>query len=240
MLLYDGQPIQAIVLDIEGTTTDIAFVKTVLFPYAEERLEAFMTALAPTREGHAILDMVRAEVGNLTLPLEECIAQLLAWAKADQKVTPLKAVQGMIWDEGYRSKAYYSHIYEDAAAYLWDWHRQEIPLYVYSSGSIAAQKLLFAHTLVGDLTPCFQGYFDTTTGPKVDTASYTKIAATLDLPAAELLFLSDHPGELAAARQAGWQVCAVQRPGTPDFPSDLPVVSSFGELPLSFRGNSSP
>lgn len=234
MLLLDQRPLGAIVLDIEGTTTDIAFVKNTLFPYAEERLEAFMAEVAPTAEGQAILAQVRAEVGNVELSLEDCIAQLLAWAKADQKVTPLKAVQGMIWDEGYRTKAYYSHVYDDAAAHIQEWHRRGVPLYIYSSGSIAAQKLLFAHTIVGDLTPCFQGYFDTTTGAKVDVASYHKIASTLEMAPEELLFLSDHPGELAAARHAGWQVYAVQRPGTPDFAPDLPTIRHFGELQIHF------
>ncbi|HEY9888092.1 MAG TPA: acireductone synthase, partial [Candidatus Obscuribacterales bacterium] len=229
------QPLQAIVLDIEGTTTDITFVKNTLFPYATERLAAFMTAIAPTAEGQAILEQVRTTVGNPQLDLAGAIAQLLAWAQADQKVTPLKALQGLIWEEGYRTGAYQSHVYDDAVTHLRQWHHQGIPLYIYSSGSIAAQKLLFAHTTAGDLTPCLQGYFDTTTGAKVDPASYTQIAATLALPAETLLFLSDHPGEIAAAQQAGWQVYAVQRPGTPDFPPGTPVVQHFGELPLTER-----
>ncbi len=234
MLLLEERPLEAIVLDIEGTTTDIAFVKNTLFPYAAERLESFMAAIAPTAEGQAIFAQVRAEVGDADRSVEDCIAQLLAWAKADHKVTPLKAVQGMIWDEGYRTKAYYSHVYDDAAAHIQEWHWRGVPLYIYSSGSIAAQKLLFAHTIVGDLTPCFQGYFDTTTGAKVDAASYEKIANTLGIIPAELLFLSDHLGELEAAHQAGWQVCAVQRPGTADFPSDLLSIRHFGELPITF------
>ncbi|MGG6239916.1 acireductone synthase [Nodosilinea sp. AN01ver1] len=234
MPLLDQQPLGAIVLDIEGTTTDIAFVKNTLFPYAEARLEAFMADLTPTAEGQSILAQVRAEVGNEDLSIDDCIAQLLAWARADQKVTPLKALQGMIWDEGYRTKAYYSHIYDDAAAHIQEWHRRGVPLYIYSSGSIAAQKLLFANTIVGDLTPCFSGYFDTTTGAKVDPDSYQKIAEALGLSPQELLFLSDHPGELAAARQAGWRVCAVQRPGTPDFEPDLQTIKHFGELPIAF------
>jgi enolase-phosphatase E1 len=233
-LLFEGRPIGAIVLDIEGTTTDIAFVKNTLFPYAEQRLERFMADFAPTPEGQTILNQVRAEVDNANLSQADCVAQLLTWARADQKVTPLKAVQGLIWDEGYRTKAYYSHLYEDVAAHLRLWHRRGVPLYIYSSGSIGAQKLLFAHTIAGDLTPCLRGYFDTTTGPKLEAASYEKIAATLGMAAAELLFLSDHPGELAAARQAGWQVGAVQRPGTADFGDDLTVVSDFGQLPLTF------
>jgi enolase-phosphatase E1 len=236
MHLFEGRPLGAIVLDIEGTTTDIAFVKNTLFPYAEARLESFMAEFAPTAEGQVILAQVRDEAGNPGLSQEGCIAQLLAWARADQKVTPLKAVQGLIWDEGYRTKVYTSHVYDDAAAHIQRWHRQGLPLYIYSSGSIAAQKLLFAHTPVGDLSPCFRGYFDTTTGPKVAVTSYEKIAASLGISPEELLFLSDHPGELAAARQAGWQVRAVQRPGTPDFAPDFPVVQDFGALPLTFSG----
>ncbi|WP_035992417.1 acireductone synthase [Leptolyngbya sp. KIOST-1] len=236
MPLFNQRPLGAIVLDIEGTTTDIAFVKDTLFPYAEDRLEAFMAELVPTAEGQSILTQVRAEVGDADLSVDDAIAQLLAWARADQKVTPLKTVQGMIWEEGYRTQAYYSHIYDDAAAHIQEWQRRGVPLYVYSSGSIAAQKLLFAHTTVGDLTPCFSGYFDTTTGAKVEARSYQKIAEALGMPPQELLFLSDHPGELAAAQQAGWQVCGVQRPGTPNFELTLPVVRDFGELPITFEG----
>lgn len=232
MLLFDRQPIQAIVCDIEGTTSDIAFVKTVLFPYAEARIEAVMGQLADTPEGQEILAQVRAEVGEPHLGLDDAIAQLLSWAKADQKVTPLKTLQGIIWEEGYRTGAYTSHIYEDAADYLTRWHQQGVPVYIYSSGSIAAQKLLFAHTTAGDLTPGLQGYFDTTTGPKLDPDAYRTIAETLAIPPRELLFLSDHPGELDAAEQAGWQVCAIQRPGTPDFAPERRVVERFDQLPL--------
>ncbi len=238
MLLFEDRPLGAIVLDIEGTTTDIAFVKNTLFPYAEARLEEFMAAFAPTAEGQAILAQVCDEVGDPTLSQSGCIAQLLAWAKADKKVTPLKAVQGLIWDEGYRTQAYTSHLYADAAEHIQAWHRHRVPLYIYSSGSIAAQKLLFAHTVAGDLTPCFQGYFDTTTGPKVAATSYQSIAATLAIPPEQLLFLSDNPDEVVAASQAGWQVCAVQRPGTSDFEPGLRVVSDFGELPLTVRSAS--
>lgn len=234
MLLFNDQPIRAIVCDIEGTTTDIAFVKEVLFPYAEQRLADFMKEIAPSPEGEVILSQVRDVVGSPTLSLEEAIDQLLTWARADQKVTPLKALQGMIWEEGYRSGAYTSHLYEDAVACLRDWQQRGVALYIYSSGSIAAQKLLFAYTTAGDLTPWFRGYFDTTTGPKIEAASYETIAASLGISAAELLFLSDHPGELAAAQQAGWQACGVQRPGTADFVPGLPVVQRFDQLPLSW------
>lgn len=232
MLLFDRHPIQAIVCDIEGTTSDIAFVKTVLFPYAESRIEPVMRQVADTPAGQAILAQVRATVGHPNLGLDEAIAQLVDWAKADQKVTPLKTLQGLIWEEGYRTGAYTSHVYGDAVESLQRWHHQGIPLYIYSSGSIAAQKLLFAHTTAGDLTPCFQGYFDTTTGPKVEASSYDAIASSLGLPPAELLFLSDHPGELDAAEQAGWQVCAIQRPGTAPFAPGRRVVQSFDQLPL--------
>ena len=236
MLLFDRHPIQAIVCDIEGTTSDIAFVKNVLFPYATARIAAVMGQIAETKAGQDILAQVRDEVGEPDLGLDDAIAQLLSWAKADQKVTPLKTLQGIIWEEGYRTGAYTSHIYDDAADYLSRWHQQSIPIYIYSSGSIAAQKLLFAHTTAGDLTPCLQGYFDTTTGPKLDPDSYRIIARTLAIPPQALLFLSDHPGELDAAAQAGWQVCAIQRPGTPGFAPERRVVKQFDQLPLQQAG----
>jgi enolase-phosphatase E1 len=132
----------------------------------------------------------------------------------DRKVTPLKTLQGLVWKAGYDSGELQSHLYEDAVTALRQWHAAGLQLYVYSSGSIAAQKLLFSHTPYGDLAPLFGGYFDTTTGPKLEPRSYEKIAAALHLPAGSIVFLSDHTGETQAAAAAGMQTVVLAREQT--------------------------
>ncbi|HEX7854217.1 MAG TPA: acireductone synthase [Sphingobium sp.] len=216
----------AIVTDIEGTTSSIAFVHDVLFPYSRARLADFV--MAHPREVEPILDAVRAEAGE-ALNEEGCIARLIEWHDADRKVGPLKQLQGLIWTEGYARRAFTGHVYADAAEGLRRWHAAGIPLYVYSSGSMAAQKLLFGWSDHGDLTPLFSGHFDTGIGGKREEGSYHAIAATLRLPPADILFLSDTPEELAAARAAGLAVTLLARDGAP-VGSAYPVATSFDDI----------
>ncbi len=218
--------LRAILTDIEGTTSDIAFVQDVLFPHARARLAGFVAANAQrlARE----LEQVRDEAGE-RLDLDGCIAQLLAWHDADRKVTPLKTLQGMIWATGYADGTLVGHVYPDAVAALERWHAQGIALYVYSSGSVAAQKLLFAHTPRGDLTPLFSGYFDTGVGGKRERESYHEIARRIGLPASDILFLSDVAAELAAAREAGFGVVLVTRDGQSNA-DGYPAASSFDAI----------
>lgn len=185
----------AVITDIEGTTTPIAFVHRVLFPYARERMADFVAT------NHAAL----AEVP------EPRLATLRGWMERDEKVTALKTIQGLIWDEGYKAGALTAELYEDVPPALRRWARGGLRLFVYSSGSIAAQKLLFGYTPAGDLTPLFQAYFDTTTGPKRESASYAAIARGIGLPGAEILFLSDAEAELDAAHAAGLLTCQLVR-----------------------------
>lgn len=202
--------VDAVVTDIEGTTSSIAFVKDVLFPFAETRLKAFVAAHAAEVAG--ILDEVRRIEGT-ALSDAAAAEVLLAWSKADRKIGPLKALQGMIWAEGYASGEIEGHIYPDSPVALRAWKAVGVPLYVYSSGSVAAQKLLFGHTQAGDLSPLFSGYFDTRIGGKLEAESYRRIAAEIGAKAERLLFLSDHKGEIAAAAEAGWQTQLVDREG---------------------------
>ena len=143
----------------------------------------------------------------------------------------MKALQGMIWKAGYQSGAYTAHLYPDTAPALRRWHDAGLPLYVYSSGSIAAQKLFFGYSDAGDLTPLFSGYFDTTTGMKQEVESYRKIAAAISLPASEIVFLSDIEGELNAAREAGFQTVLLDRDGKAPASSHR-CVKSFAEISL--------
>lgn len=216
----------AIVTDIEGTTSSIAFVQEVLFPYSRARLADFVRA--HPREVEPMLDAVRAEAGE-ALDTEGCIALLLEWHDADRKIAPLKTLQGLIWADGYAGGAYTGHVHADAAEALRRWHGEGIALYVYSSGSVAAQKLLFGWSDHGDLARLFAGHFDTGVGPKREAASYSAIAARIGLPPADILFLSDTAEELAAAREAGFAVVLLARNGAPA-DSPYPVAERFDAI----------
>lgn len=197
--------IKAIVTDIEGTTSSISFVKDVLFPYARKHLPAFVRLHRQDDAVNKLLKEVRAEAAHPDLDDEGIISQLIDWIDEDKKITPLKSLQGLIWLDGYRQGAFTGHIYTDAVEYLRQWHSQGYGLYIYSSGSVQAQKLLFGHSDAGDLTPLFSGYFDTHIGGKKETASYQRIADAIGLQANEILFLSDIREELDAASLAGLQ-----------------------------------
>lgn len=217
---------RAVLTDIEGTTSSIAFVHEVLFPYSRARLAEYIAAHAAEPEVAAILDAVRAEAGAPDLDIAGCTALLLEWHDADRKIGPLKALQGLIWAKGYAEGALEGHVYPDAAAGLRRWHAGGIALYVYSSGSVAAQKLIFGHTAYGDLTPLFSGYFDTGVGGKKEAASYAAIAAAIGAAPGEILFLSDVEAELAAAATVGMQVTLLARYTVPAH-SEYPMVQNF-------------
>lgn len=203
--------IKAILTDIEGTTSSLSFVKDVLFPYARTHMAAFVRAHANDAEVRRLLDEVRRMLGGADD--EAIIGQLIRWIDEDKKVTPLKALQGMIWATGYRQGDFRGHVYEDAVRKLKEWRAQGIKLYVFSSGSVRAQKLLFAYSDYGDLTPLFSGYFDTIVGAKREPDSYRTIAAGIGQPPGDILFLSDIKEELDAARTAGMETAWLVREG---------------------------
>lgn len=220
---------RAILTDIEGTTSSIAFVHEVLFPYSRARLADYVAAHAGEAEVAAILAAVRAEAGKPDLDWAHCTALLAEWHDADRKVGPLKALQGLIWAEGYAAGELQGHVYPDAVAGLRRWHAAGVALYVYSSGSVAAQKLIFGHTAFGDLTPLFSGHFDTAVGGKKAAASYADIAKTIGIVPGDILFLSDVEAELAAAAEAGLAVTLLAREGAPAA-SPWPVATSFDTI----------
>jgi enolase-phosphatase E1 len=220
--------IRAIVTDIEGTTSSISFVKEVLFPYARERMEDFVCNHLDDMAVRQALDDVDNAVGRL-LNVDEAVAQLIAWIDEDRKITPLKNLQGMIWEAGYREGDFHGHVYPDAVEGLRRWQAAGIDLYVYSSGSVQAQKLLFGHTEAGDLTALFNDYFDTRIGAKVQADSYRRITDQVGVPAAEILFLSDLVEELDAAAEAGMQTLCLVREGGAG-PGNHPVARHFGEI----------
>ena len=227
--------IKAVVTDIEGTTSSLSFVKDVLFPYAQERLADFVRSNARDAVVRKLLDDVRVEVGKPLTDME-CVAQLMRWIEEDKKLTPLKALQGMIWEAGYREGAFTGHVYEDAARNLRLWREQGLALYVFSSGSVQAQRLIFGHSDYGDLTPLFAGYFDTTIGAKREADAYRKIAAAITVPPSQVLFLSDVKEELDAARAAGMQTLWLVRDGTIDVGAEHAQVRDFDAIKPMSRG----
>ncbi len=224
------QEIKAIVTDIEGTTSALSFVKETLFPFAYQHLPDYV--LDNEDEVADLLDAVRKEERNFDLSTQEIIEVLLRYIDEDQKVTPLKTLQGKIWAQGYESGELVGHIYDDALEGLKRWQDQGIDLYVYSSGSVPAQKLLFSHTKSGDLTPMFKGYFDTKAGGKKEAESYEKIAKEIKVSVGEILFLSDSTEEIEAAAQAGMNVIILDREESLFEALGRKVVKSFDEIEL--------
>lgn len=207
MIKLDG--VKAVVTDIEGTTSSISFVHDVLFPYARERMAAYVQVHEAGLTD--IFQQVRAEAGKPDMGRDEIVETLVGWIDEDRKVTPLKAIQGMIWKQGFESGAFKGHIYADAADGLKRWHEAGLKLYVYSSGSIGAQKLLYGYSEAGDLNVLFDGNFDTTTGGKKEAESYRKITDALGFDAGEIVFLSDVVAELEAADTAGMKTVLLDR-----------------------------
>ncbi|WP_298191495.1 acireductone synthase [Metallibacterium sp.] len=225
--------IRAILIDIEGTTSDIRFVHHVLFPYARKRLPAYIETHRDLTDVQHWLSEAASEAGLIEASLREIIDLLLGWIDADRKSTALKALQGMIWREGYAAGDFVAHVYADVAPALRAWRARGLRLYVYSSGSVEAQKQFFAHSEAGDLTPLLAGYFDTETGPKRETASYAHIADAIDMAPAHILFLSDIEAELDAARAAGMRTTLLRRPPSEcTASSSHPCIHDFAALVL--------
>lgn len=221
--------IKAIVTDIEGTASSIAFVHEVLFPYAKQHMADFVRCHAEDPAVVSHLNDVRLQAGE-DLSIEGIIEQLLTWLAEDKKITPLKALQGMIWEDGYKQGDFTGHIYDDAVEYLNKWHEHGIRLYIFSSGSAKAQKLLFGYSDGGDLTPLFSGYFDTRIGNKREVNAYKTITQELALPASEILFLSDTKEELDAARAAGMQTIWLVRDRVADPSAEHRQVNDFSAI----------
>lgn len=221
---------RALLLDIEGTTTPVEFVYEVLFPFARRRVGEFIRRHHGSAGVRADLDALRAEhradadrgheppawrEDSDDSRLESATRYVHWLMDQDRKSTALKSLQGKVWESGYRSGSLRGQIYPDVLPAFGRWRGQHRGIYIFSSGSVLAQKLLFAHTTEGDLTGHLSDYFDTTTGAKTDAASYQSISARIGSPANEILFVSDVTAELDAARDAGMQTALCVRPGSP-------------------------
>lgn len=223
--------IKAIVTDIEGTTGSIDFVHQVLFPYAKKHLPRFILQQKDKPDVAEQLAAVRQLIGQENASIESITAQLLQWIEDDKKIGPLKALQGLVWQAGYTSGDYTGHVYPDAYQCMQDWKNDGLRLFIYSSGSVYAQKLLFGYSDFGDLTPWFEGYFDTQVGGKRDVASYRAIQARIEQPAPQILFLSDVVEELDAAALAGFKTAQLVR-SSGMATGNHPQVSVFSEIEL--------
>lgn len=234
MTVFGGK---GILLDVEGTTSSIAFVYDVLFAYAKEHIAAFLEQHATEPAVAEAAAALAAETGcSSSLDTADGRSSLVLAAldliNRDIKSTPLKALQGMIWRAGFESGQLTAHVFDDVPPALEQWADSGLDVRIYSSGSIEAQKLFFGHTSFGDLTGHLRGHYDTTTGPKREQASYTTIAADMGLPPRQILFISDVGAELDAARAAGMATAAAIRPGNRPLESlyDHETLESFAEV----------
>ncbi|MFE2488830.1 acireductone synthase [Streptomyces mirabilis] len=229
--------VDAVVLDIEGTTSATGFVVDVLYPYSRSRFGALLSE----RSGDPAVARATAQVRELIAEPDADAARvekaLNGWLDEDRKATPLKTLQGIIWSEGFARGDLVSHFYEDVVPALRAWHAAGVRLHVYSSGSVAAQRAWFRSSPEGNLLPLVEGLYDTeNAGPKQEPASYETIAAALGTAPDRLLFLSDRPGELDAARAAGWRTVGVRRPGEPYYEQgvgDHPQAGTFDEITIT-------
>jgi len=212
-----SNPVRFILTDIEGTTTAISFVADELFPYFRENIGDLLQLkdLSVVKEAFDETVSLAHSADGISLSSdEEIIETLRRWSIEDRKITPLKTLQGILWEKGYLDGTLKGHLYDDVAPKLKAWHAAGIGLGVFSSGSMAAQKLLFGNSVAGDLTPLFSHFFDTTAGGKREITTYRTISSKLLIPAENILFLSDIREELEAAKEAGYQTIQLLRPGT--------------------------
>jgi enolase-phosphatase E1 len=221
--------IKAIVVDTAGTTTDLNFIQDVLFPYSHQVMAAFLAQHQQQVLVESCINDVRDIALEPNASVERVAEILQLWITEDRKLAPLKTLQGLIWKQGYSSLAFQGQIYPDFMDAITRYRKQGIAIYSFSSGSVEAQKLLFSHSEVGDLTPLFSGHFDMRMGNKLDKQAYLNIHNTLGLPPKQILFVSDTQEELAAAQAAGMMTCLISRGGT-FIPTEHKQVSSFSAL----------
>lgn len=220
-----------ILTDIEGTTSSISFVAEKLFPYFRNNILDLteLTDNPIVKEAYKqTVELAWSEDGERIATEQEIIDKLYEWSIEDRKITPLKTLQGVLWDKGYRNGELKGHVYPEVAENLKKWKEQGIDLGVFSSGSVPAQKLIFGYSVSGDLTPYFSAYFDTNTGGKREAKTYAKIAEALQLKTSEILFLSDISEELEAADSNGFQTIQLAREGMA--PTWKHFVNSFDEI----------
>ena len=239
MIDFSGK---GILLDIEGTTSSVSYVYEVLFPYARRRVAEFLEVNWAVPEVQSACELIARDAGASSMAdwcsndtakeaaARKVVAQVYRLMDGDVKATGLKELQGIIWKEGFLRGELQSHVYPDVAKALADWNRAGLDVRIFSSGSVSAQRLLFAHSKFGDLRTHLRGFYDTRTGPKREPSSYAGIATDMNLEPPQILFLSDVVAELDAARAAGLRSGLVARPG------NAPVAAGHGHTTISNFG----
>lgn len=233
--------VRGVLLDIEGTTSSISFVHDVMFPFVREHLSDFLRRRWHSGEMDRVREQMAKDDSQPTWDawmesrrvepeseLEACRSRIVEWMDADAKITGLKTLQGLIWDSGFKSGQLRSHVYPDVLPAIRKWRDSGIDVRIYSSGSIAAQKLFFGHVAEhGNVLELFTGHYDTTIGNKRESDSYLQIAKDWGLEPSEILFVSDLEPELVAAQKAGVHVVASVRPGNAPLDQAWPSIGSF-------------
>ncbi|CAG2162756.1 unnamed protein product [Oppiella nova] len=243
-----------IVVDIEGTTTSITFVKEFLFPYVITNINDYLRknwndgslqedvdllrkqSLVDLESGSSDVPVIGTEdQSNREAVIQSVVDNVLWQMSADRKITALKQFQGKMWRFGYQCGDIKGHVYSDVPKAITKWTQElGIKLCIYSSGSVLAQKLIFGHSVCGDLTHLIDNYFDTTIGPKVESLSYTKIAETCGLNPEDIVFITDAAKEAFAAKEAGITAILSIREGTETLSDDtfrqFPTITSFDEI----------
>jgi enolase-phosphatase E1 len=238
---------RGILLDIEGTVSPVSYVYDVLFPFARKNSQDYLNRKWSEASTRRALDLMAIDTGagdwsdwlGTTRSREESIQIVLSeidrLMDGDVKATGLKELQGLIWFEGFTTGKLLSKLFSDVPPALQHWKESGADVRIYSSGSVTAQENFFKYTEDGDMTPYLNGFYDTTTGPKRDSISYSEITKDFAMPAGDITFFSDIPEELDAARSAGMQATLVVRPGNkPVDRKDYPVIESFASLIRSF------
>lgn len=225
---------KGVLLDVEGTTSAVAYVYEVMFPFARRRLESYIRGHWSEPAFHEVRERFSrdAEGGPFDSPEALC-DEAVRLMDGDVKATGLKALQGLIWESGFRSGELRAHVYPDVAPAISAWRAAGLELRVYSSGSVHAQRLFFGHSEAGDLLPNFTGHYDTTIGPKRESPSYHAISVDWGLEPSAILFLSDITEELNAAREAGFQTALVRREGNAEprvVDPPHPSIASFDQI----------
>lgn len=236
--------VRVVLLDIEGTTTPIDFVYKTLFPYASRNVESFLAARIDEPAISAVIADLKAEhakdaaaglkppnrSGDPKNELQECVAYIHWLMARDSKCIPLKLLQGKIWQVGFETGELHGEVYDDVPRAFTRWRRQGREVAIYSSGSVLAQKMLFSSVLTGDLACDIRAFFDTAVGMKTEASSYLRIARELQLPPAEVLFLSDAPKEIDAARFAGVHTVLCTRSSRAESAGADQVIRTFDEV----------
>ncbi len=236
MIAFNGQ---AILLDIEGTTSSISYVKDVMFPFVGQNVASFLNTNWASDPVQNSIDQMALDaglsrvdwLGDLPDEPNSIVTKVNALMDGDSKTTGLKSLQGQIWKAGFESGQLQGHLYQDTAPAIKSWNESGIKVFIYSSGSIAAQKLYFGFSEAGDLLDQFAGHFDTTIGNKKESPSYQNILNEIGLAGDQVLFVSDVVAELEAAKESGLQTAHSIRPGNVEEDSlGHPSINSFSEI----------